>query len=75
MDANQAFSVPGVPAGSYLVQLDTPIFQCCRGGRTVVAVATPLIEQRADALDFGRITAARADVAFYADCVLALFSP
>lgn len=66
VDASQAFSVPGVPAGSYFAQLDTPIFPpCCGGDRMAVAVATTLIEQRADVLDFGRVTAARADVAFY----------
>lgn len=43
-DANQAFSVGNVPAGSYFLQLDTPIQGCVCAGFTVNAVFRSFIE-------------------------------
>jgi hypothetical protein len=65
LDANQSFSLPGVPAGSYFLQLDAPTFPQCPTCPTGFeqAVSTQLIELRVDSPDLTTISAARPDLA------------
>src|SRR6267142_361780 len=65
LDANHSFSLPGVPTGSYFLQLDAPVFPRCptcpRGFEQ--ALSTQLIELRVDSPDLTTISAARPDLA------------
>lgn len=67
VDANQSFSVPGVPVGTYFLELDKadslPV-SCVGGGIQVVSVVIPqLFELTADVPDLQVVTSARRDVA------------
>jgi len=76
LDSNQSFSLSGVPAGPYFLQLDmktAALCQGCPGGIPDVEVVTAqLIELRADSPDLSTLSAARPDVAHAAPGQFAL---
>jgi len=65
VDANQGFSVPGVPAGPYFLELDrTELFaaSCGAGFQTVEVTVPQLFQQSTSAPDLDTVTAARPDL-------------
>lgn len=75
VDASQGFTVPGVPAGPYFLELDKTEFfaASCGAGFSVVEVTVPqLFQQSTSTPDLEAVTAARSDLVVPASPLLQL---